>query len=97
MSIYKNLFVNIRGKNKIMKKIMSSIESFKSKSCLEIHKGIASDTTFARGCHGIQSDKLIHEHNFLFQKQSKKEIVLFNVLLAARIFDDKCQNSNDKD
>ena len=50
-----------------MKKIVSSsIERFKSKSYLEIHKGMAADTTFARECNGIQSeDKLIHEHNFV--------------------------------
>jgi hypothetical protein len=50
-----------------MKKIVSSsIERFKSKSYLEIHKGMAADTTFARECNGIQSeDKLVHEHNFV--------------------------------
>jgi hypothetical protein len=50
-----------------MKKIMSSsIEPFNSKSYLEIPKGMASDTIFARECNGIQcEDKLIHEHNFV--------------------------------
>jgi hypothetical protein len=67
-----------------MKKIMSSsIEPFNSKSYLEIPKGMASDTIFARECNGIQcEDKLIHEHNFV-PETIKKEIVLFNVLLAA--------------
>jgi hypothetical protein len=43
-----------------MKKIVSSsIERFKSKSYLEIHKGMtAAGTTFARECNGIQSETI---------------------------------------
>jgi hypothetical protein len=58
-----------------MKKIVSSsIQPFKSKSYLEIHKGMAANTTFDRECNGIQSeDKLIHEHNFV--PETIKEVI----------------------